>query len=139
MFGAFEKFKNYIPLPFWGVDQEYWYQYVNALKEDDRDVLSYYPFRWAFAPPHDAVTSVEFLRGIGVDDERVSADAVEAQCETLPTFAELQARGSVEWGDGAFDENPPPGFRMIPEWEPMAGALFHWPVFYPPLWETFQL
>jgi len=123
--------KNYIPCPFWDMDQEYWYQYVNDLKGDQRDVLSCYPFRWAFAPPHDAATSVQFLRDIGVDGDQVLLEAVEKQFQDLPTFEGLQEQG-------AFDENPPPGFRMVPEWERMAGVLLHWPVFYPPLWETFR-
>ena len=129
---------NYLPTAFWAMEPAAWQEYVGELKGDARRVLAHYPFKWAFAPPCDSQQAVEFLRDIGVDDGRVSADLVEEQFADLPTFESLVSGGCVDWEIPTGDEIPPGGFRMIPEWEPMAGALMNWPTFYPPLWDTFR-
>ena len=129
---------NYLPTAFWAMDPIAWQEYVEALKGEARQVLAHYPFRWAFAPPCDSQQAVDFLRDIGLDDGRVSADLVGKQFTGLPTFESLVSWGSVDWEVPSGDEIPPGGFRMIPEWEPMAGALINWPTFYPPLWDTFR-
>lgn len=138
MTNNFEEFKNYIPFPFWDMDHNHWNQYLNGLKDKDRSVLSYYPFKWAYVPPHNADTAVEFLHDIGVGKNKIAPDAVEKIFNSMPTFEELIENNSVQWLDDTVDEFPPPGFRMTPEWEKMTGVLFSWPIYYPPLWETFR-
>ena len=131
--------RNFIPMPFWAMDPAIWQAFARALRGEARAVLSCYPFKWAFAHPHSAQGALEFLQDIGVDDEgRVSAAGVQEQFATLPTFESLLRQGCVDWEKAEVDDTPVDGFRMIPEWEPMAGTLINWPTFYPPLWETFR-
>jgi agmatine deiminase len=119
------------------MDQRIWFQYVNSLKDGERRALDAYPFKWAYAPPHDGATAVQFLRDIGADDGRVSVDAVQKEFEELPRFGDLITQGSVEWTRPGVEDAPVDGFRMIPEWEPVLGVLLNWPTFYPPLWDTY--
>ena len=42
-----EKYRNYVPYPFWAMDQELFFKYANELEEDDRGLLSYFPFKRA--------------------------------------------------------------------------------------------
>ena len=130
--------RSYIPAAFWAMDPVVWQGYVSEVKGDDRQVLSHYPFKWASAHPSDPQGAIDFLCDIGVDDGQVSLDSVEEQLANLPTFESLVSQGSVDWEEPRGDDIPPGGFRMIPEWEPMAGTLINWPTFYPPLWETFR-
>lgn len=130
--------KDFWPVPFWAMDRQVWSQYVGSLKGEERRALDLYPFKWAYVPPHDSQTAVEFLHEIGVDDGRVSPDAVQAVFERMMTFDELERQDQVEWRDPRVGEVPADGFRMVPEWEPMAGILLNWPTFYPPLWDTFR-
>ena len=81
-----EKYRNYVPYPFWAMDQEFFFKYVNELKADDRSLLSYYPFKWAYVPPHKSTRAVEFLRDIGVEEDRVTAEAVAAQFENMTPY-----------------------------------------------------
>lgn len=133
-----QKYKNYVPYPFWAMDQEFFFKYANDLQDDDRILLGYYPFKWAYVPPQDSSSAVEFLRDIGVDDGSVTAEAVAAKFDNMTSFAKLEQQGAVQWGGDILDGVPPPGFRMIPEWEPMAGVLFNWPTLFPPLWDMFR-
>lgn len=137
MFKNSEKYRHYSALPFWSVDQEVWYKAVNDLKEEKRNVLEYFPFQWVYVPPHNSETAVEFLCDIGVDDGKVKASGIDTQFENMTPFNVLEEQDKVEWG-GEFDENPLPGFGMIPEWGPMAGVILNWPIFYPPLWDMFR-
>jgi agmatine deiminase len=130
--------QNYLPMPFWAMDPAAWQAYASALKGKARSVLTQYPFKWAFAHPHDAPSAVEFLRDIGADENRVGVDLVAEQFARLPTFDSLVQREAVDWEEADRDDIPAGNFRMIPEWEPMAGTLINWPTFYPPLWETFR-
>jgi hypothetical protein len=57
------------------MDQEFIFKYANDLTGDDRRQLAYYPFKWAYVPPHNSAASVEFLRDIGVDDGEVTGAA----------------------------------------------------------------
>jgi agmatine/peptidylarginine deiminase len=133
-----EKYRNYVPYPFWAMDQEFFFKYANDLTGDDRSQLGYYPFKWAYVPPHDSSTAAEFLRDIGVEADRVTAEAVTEKFENMTSFELLAQEGTVQWGGDILYDNPPPGFRMIPEWEPMSGVLLNWPTFYPPLWDMFR-
>jgi hypothetical protein len=133
-----EKYRNYVPYPFWAMDQEFFFKYANDLTGDDRSQLVYYPFKWAYVPPCDSAAAAEFLRDIGVDEDRVTAEAVAAKFENMTSFEQLELGGTVQWGGGILYDNPPPGFRMIPEWEPMTGVLLNWPTLYPPLWDMFR-
>lgn len=133
-----EKFGNYIATPFWDMRYERWKRYLDGLKGDQRRILSSYPFRWVYTPPHDAASAVEFLRDIEVGAETVAPGKIEEILAKMPAFEDLIAQGSVQWKDGEFDKIPSYGFRQIPEWEPMAGVLIHWPVFYPPLWDSYR-
>jgi hypothetical protein len=137
MIGTLCRLENYALYPFWSMVQEDWFRYVRGLRDDQRHVLSVYPFRWAYVPPHDPQTAVAFLRDIGVDRDQVQPEDVEVQAQKLPSFNELLDQGMVTWANGGYDPDAPAGFRMIPEWEPMAGVLYNWLVFYPPLWEMF--
>lgn len=128
---------NYIPHPFWSMDQIEWLKYVNELRGEHRNVLSQFPFKWAYAPPDSATSALQFLRDMDVGSDNVSSDSIDRYHDELPTFEELLKNGSVEWA-GESSAEPAYGFRMIPEWEPMAGILINWPIFYPPLWETFR-
>jgi hypothetical protein len=129
---------NYIPVPFWAMKPLTWQKYIKQLSPDDPRVLKYYPFKWAYVHPNSAGEAIEFLQDIGVDEGAVRQDSVENQWEILPSFESLVMNGSVDWGEPSGDDIPPPGFRIIAEWEPMAGTLINWPTFYPPLWETFR-
>jgi agmatine/peptidylarginine deiminase len=133
-----ERYRNYVPYPFWAMDQEFIFKYANELPGDDRSMLAYYPFKWAYVPPHDSAAAVEFLRDIGVDDGEVNAAAVAAKFDNMTSFERLAQKGTVQWGGDILYDNPPPGFRMIPEWEPMTGVLLNWPTLYPPLWDIFR-
>ena len=133
-----EKYWNYAPIAFWSMDNSIWTKYVNNLEEDDRDTLSYFPFKWSYVPPHDAKTAKLFLEDISVGSEDIGLDAIESQFEKLPKFEDLISSGTIQWSDREYSDTPGTGFRMIPEWEPMAGTILNWPVFYPPLWETFR-
>ena len=133
-----ERYRNYVPYPFWAMDQEFFFKYANDLTGDDRSQLAYYPFKWAYVPPHDSSTAVEFLRDIGVEADRVTAEAVAEKFENMTSFELLEQEGTVQWGGDILYDNPPPGFRMIPEWEPMSGVLLNWPTLYPPLWDMFR-
>ena len=133
-----EKYRNYVPYPFWAMDQEFIFKYANELTGDDRSQLAYYPFKWAYVPPHDSASAAEFLRDIGVDDGEVSAAAVAAKFENMTSFELLKQERTVQWGGDILYDNPPPGFRMIPEWEPMTGVLLNWPTLYPPLWDMYR-
>ena len=130
--------RDFWPVPFWAMDHRSWMQYVESLEGEERRVLALYPFRRAYDPPHDSGTALEFLREIGVDGGQVSADAIQSAFEGMTTFDQLERQGKVEWRVPRVDEEPADGFRMIPEWERMAGVLLNWPTFYPPLWETFR-
>ena len=129
---------KYIPAPFWAMNPQTWQKYVQQLSGEDRRVLRCYPFKWAYVHPNSAGEAVDFLQDIGVDGGEVGKDLVESQMEDLPSFESLVRDSSVDWQEPSGDEIPPPGFRMIAEWEPMAGTLINWPIFYPPLWETFR-
>jgi agmatine deiminase len=129
--------KKFWPVPFWAMDQQIWYRYINSLPDQDRRDLDAYPFKWAYAPPYDGKTAVQFLNEIGIDKDLVSVDAVQEAFEGMPTFENLIRQGVVEWGVPGTDDHPAAGFRMIPEWEPMTGVLLNWPTFYPPLWDTY--
>jgi agmatine/peptidylarginine deiminase len=120
------------------MDQEFIFKYANELPGDDRSMLAYYPFKWAYVPPHDSAAAVEFLRDIGVDDGEVNAAAVAAKFDNMTSFERLAQKGTVQWGGDILYDNPPPGFRMIPEWEPMTGVLLNWPTLYPPLWDMYR-
>ena len=133
-----ERYRNYVPYPFWAMDQEFIFKYANELPGDDRSMLAYYPFKWAYVPPHDSAAAVEFLRDIGVDDGEVNAAAVAAKFDNMTSFERLAQKGTVQWGGDILYDNPPPGFRMIPEWEPMTGVLLNWPTLYPPLWDMYR-
>ena len=131
-----EKYAAYMATPFWDIRLNDWLQYANALRGTEREVLSHYPFRWVYAPPHDGEAGVEFLRDHDLGDVQVAS--VEDLQAKLPTFEALRAQGSVEWIEDRIDEAPCDGFRQIPEWEPMAGLLIHWPTLYPPLWKIYR-
>ncbi len=133
-----KKFWNYVPMPFWSMDHEKWLKYANDLKGDDRKVLSYFPFKWPYVPANDAATAKQFLDEIAVGSDNISPDSIENCYRNLPTFEKLKKKRSVEWSEREFSDDPGYNFRMIPEWEPMAGVLLNWPIFYPPLWETFR-
>ena len=128
----------YIPAAFWAMDSHLWQEYLDELPNEHHDVLSVYPFKWAHAWPRNPQSALDFLRDIGVDDGQTTADAIEAQYVQLPAFEELIAQGAVDWEEPRGNMVPSHGFRMVAEWEPMAGTLINWPVFYPPLWETFK-
>ena len=125
---------KYIPVPFWAMNPLTWQKYVKQLSGEDRRVLSYYPFKWAYVHPNSAGEAVDFLQDIGIDKDQVGKELVESQMVDLPSFESLVRDSSVDWQEPSGDEIPPPGFRMIAEWEPMAGTLINWPIFYPPLW-----
>jgi agmatine/peptidylarginine deiminase len=131
-----EKYAAYMATPFWDIRLNDWLQYANALRGTEREVLSHYPFRWVYAPPHDGEAGVEFLRDHDLGDVQVAS--IEDLQAKLPTFEALRAQGSVEWIEDRIDEAPCDGFRQIPEWEPMAGLLIHWPTLYPPLWKIYR-
>jgi agmatine/peptidylarginine deiminase len=133
-----QKYKNYVPYPFWAMNQEFFFKYANEIQGNNRALLNYYPFKWAYVPPHDSSNAVEFLHDIGMDDGKVNAEAVAAKFENMISFDKLKQQGVVQWGGDRLDGVPPPGFRMIPEWEPMAGVLFNWPTLFPPLWDMFK-
>ncbi len=76
-----ERYRNYVPYPFWAMDQEFFFKYANDLKGDERSLLSYFPFKWGYVAPCDSTAAVEFLCDIGVDADRVTAEAVAAQFE----------------------------------------------------------
>ena len=133
-----EKYAAYLATPFWDIRRAQWLQYVNALRGEERQVLSHYPFRWVYAPPHDEATGIEFLRDHDLDLGDVQAAAIEDLQAKLPTFESLRAQGAVEWIEDRIDAAPCYGFRQVPEWEPMAGLLIHWPTLYPPLWKTYR-
>ena len=65
--------RDFWPVPFWAMDHRAWMQYVQSLEGAERRVLALYPFRWAYDPPHDSGTALEFLREIGVDGGQVRA------------------------------------------------------------------
>jgi agmatine/peptidylarginine deiminase len=119
------------------MDQAFFAKYANGLKGDDRDTLSFFPFKWAYAPPHDPTSAVSFLKEISVENHTVSSEMVRVKFEAMISMDQLLQKGSVEWGGEILHDNPPPGFRMIPEWEKMAGVLFNWPTLFPPLWSMF--
>jgi agmatine/peptidylarginine deiminase len=133
-----ERYKNYVPYPFWAMDQEVFFKYANDLAGSDRNLLSYYPFKWAYVPPHDSLSAQEFLINIGMDGGAVTAEAIAEKFENMISFEQIAQEGTVQWGGDILNDNPPPGFRMIPEWEPMAGVLLNWPTLYPPLWDMFR-
>ena len=66
-------------------------QYVDSLKDGERRALDAYPFKWAYAPPHDGATAVQFLRDIGADDGQVSVDAVQKEFEEMPRQTDAAA------------------------------------------------
>jgi agmatine/peptidylarginine deiminase len=119
------------------MDQRIWHEFVNSLTDRERPQLDRYPFKWAYGPPYDAKTATQFLRDVGVDEDRVSEHAVQEACEILPAFEELILQGAVDWQSPDTGDSPVDGFRLIPEWEPMLGVLLNWPTFYPPLWDTY--
>jgi hypothetical protein len=125
---------DYIPAPFWAMNPMTWQKYITQLDRDNQLVLRYYPFKWAYVHPNSAGEAVNFLQDFCVDDGLVSKESIESQLENLPSFESLFRGGSVDWVEPLGDEIPHPGFRMIGEWEPMAGTLINWPTFYPPLW-----
>ena len=88
-----EKYRNYVPYPFWAMDQELFFKYANDLIGDERSQLAYYPFKWAYVPPHDGHSAVEFLRDIGVDDQKVTSAAVAAKFENMTSFERLEQEG----------------------------------------------
>jgi hypothetical protein len=70
-----EKYRNYVPYTFWTMDLEFFFKYANDLRGDDRRQLNYYVFKWAYVPPWNGAVAVDFLRDIGVDGDRVTAEA----------------------------------------------------------------
>ncbi len=78
------------------------------------------------------------MRDCDLDLGDVQAASIEDLQAKLPTFEALRAQGSVEWNEDRIDATPCYGFRQIPEWEPMAGLLIHWPTLYPPLWKIYR-
>jgi len=133
-----EKYAAYMATPFWDIRLTQWLEYVNSLRGEERQVLAHYPFRWVYAPPHDGAAGVEFLREHDLDLGDVQAASIDDLQAKLTTFEALKAQGSVEWTGDRIDETPCCGFRQIPEWEPMAGLLIHWPTLYPPLWKIYR-
>ena len=129
---------NYIPAPFWAMNPLTWQTYVSQLSADGRRVLDYYPIRWAYIHPDSAASALDYLRAIGMHSDEITEDAIEGQFSKMPSFESLVENKSVDWQEPLGDEIPPPGFRMIAEWEPMSGTLINWPTFYPPIWETFR-
>jgi agmatine deiminase len=119
------------------MEQRLWQEYVASLEGEDRRVLDLYPFRWVYARPHDAERALEFLRQIGLDENGPHAGVIQTVYEGLTTASELERQGRVDWRGHEPGDEPTVAFRMIPEWETMAGVLLNWPTFYPPLWECF--
>ncbi len=132
------RYWNYVPCPFWAMDSEEWLKYAEGLKGADRELLSSIPFKWAFVPPNDAATSLQFMREIGAAKDEVNEDVIENIHESMPTFEGLVAGDSVNWSKCNESEAPAYRFRMTPEWENMAGVILNWPVFYPPLWSVYK-
>jgi agmatine/peptidylarginine deiminase len=54
-----------------------WQEYVSGLKGEARQVLSYYPFKWALAHPSDSQGALEFLQDIGMGEGQVTSDSYE--------------------------------------------------------------
>ena len=129
---------NYIPAPFWAMNPLTWQTYVDQLSGEDHRVLDYYPIKWAYIHPDNSSSALDFLREITLHKGEISQELIEKQYAKMPTFESLVKEGSVGWQEPMGDEIPAPGFRMIAEWEPMAGTLINWPTFYPPIWETFR-
>jgi agmatine/peptidylarginine deiminase len=131
-----EKYKNYSPYAFWSMDQGLFFDIANDLDGDDRKVLDYYPYKWAYVSPHDPESAVQYLNDLGLNTEgMVDADAIDRQQRKLSSFAELEKQGLVESSGEVMEDTPPSGFKMIPEWGPMSGVLLNWPTLWPPLWE----
>lgn len=129
------KYKNYLPFPFWSMDQSLFNDIVKDINGSDRKVLDYYPYKWAYVPPQDPENVVQFLNDIGMNAERiVDTDAVHRQYERLSSFEEMKKQGLVEWGGEIMQETPPSGFKMIPEWGAMSGVLLNWPTLWSPMW-----
>jgi agmatine/peptidylarginine deiminase len=133
-----DKYRNYVPCPFWAMDSGEWLKYADGLKGDDRKLLSEIPFKWAFVRPNDAASALAFLDDIGASSDEINEDVIESVEEGMPTFDELVAEGSVSWSTESSLETPRYRFRMIPEWEKMSGVILNWPVFYPPLWNVYR-
>lgn len=135
---ADDRFWNYVPCPFWAMDREEWLKYAEGLESSDRGLLSHFPFRWAYVPPNDASSAMQFLVDIGAVTDGTNVDIVEDAHDKMPTFDGLVKQGSVNWSKGEFSKAPEYRFRMTPEWEKMAGVILNWPVFYPPLWDVYR-
>ena len=130
------KYKNYVPHAFWSLDQGLSFDIANDVHRNDRKILDYYPYKWAYVPPHDPEDAVVYLNDLGMNkDKRVDVDAVIRQYKKLSTFEKMEKKGLVEWGGEIMQSIPPSGFKMIPEWGPMSGVLLNWPTLYPPIWE----
>jgi len=130
------KYKNYVPHAFWSLDQGLSFDIANDVHRNDRKILDYYPYKWAYVPPHDPEDAVVYLNDLGMNkDKRVDVDAVIRQYKKLSTFEKMEKKGLVEWGGEIMQSIPPSGFKMIPEWGPMSGVLLNWPTLWPPLWE----
>src|SRR5210317_1214266 len=93
-----ERYQNYVPYPFWAMDQELFFKYANGLTGNDRNLLSYYPFKWAYVPPHDNLSAQEFLIDIGVDRGAVTAEAIAEKFENMTSFEQIAQERTVQWG-----------------------------------------
>ena len=132
-----EKYAAYMATPFWDIRLNDWLQYVNALrgKRARGPVPLPVPLGLRTTPRWRSRRRVPARpRPLG-DVQAASIEDLQAK---LPTFEALRAQGSVEWIEDRIDEAPCYGFRQIPEWEPMAGLLIHWPTLYPPLWKIYR-
>jgi hypothetical protein len=76
----------------------FFFKYANDLTGDERSLLAYYPFKWAYVPPHDSASAVDFLRDIGVEEDRATVEDVAAKFENMTSFELLEQEGSVQWG-----------------------------------------
>ncbi|MCF8070614.1 MAG: agmatine deiminase family protein [Desulfobacterales bacterium] len=130
------KYKNYVPHAFWSMDQGFFSDIAkDADSSNDRKVLDYYPYKWAYRQPLDPEESVMYLNDIGMNaDGKVNAGAVARQFDKLSTFEKMEKKGQVEWGGEIMQDTPPSGFKMVPEWGPMSGVLLNWPTLWPPMW-----
>ena len=52
-----KKYRNYVPYTFWAMDQELFFKYANELEEDDRGLLSYFPFKKGLTPDKPEITN----------------------------------------------------------------------------------
>ena len=96
-----EKYRNYVPYPFWAMDQEFFFKYANDLTGDGRNQLTYFPFKWAYVPPHDSTSVLEFLHDIGVDDDKVTCEeALAVYQQALPDYEVIPIEATIQTNAG---------------------------------------